>query len=70
MSDYTGAMVKNDLTKHIVVDASFVCPSVQDEVLAIQYVPFDLHLADFFMKAQTRAQSGFFLSKLSVVDPL
>jgi hypothetical protein len=25
-------------------------------------------LADFFMKAHTRAQHGFYLSKLSVVD--
>jgi hypothetical protein len=26
-------------------------------------------LANFFTKAQTRAQHSFFLSKLSVVDP-
>jgi hypothetical protein len=28
-----------------------------------------LQLVDFFIKAQTRAQHSFFLSKLSVVDP-
>jgi hypothetical protein len=28
-----------------------------------------LQLADFFTKAQTRAQHDFLLSKLSVVDP-
>ncbi|KAK1632701.1 hypothetical protein QYE76_007016 [Lolium multiflorum] len=40
-----------------------------DQVMALQYVPSELQLADFFTKAQTRAQHGFFLSKLSIVDP-
>jgi hypothetical protein len=61
--------MKHELTKHIGVDASFVRTAVQDQTLAFQYVPFELRLANFFMKAQTRAQHSFFLSKLSVVDP-
>jgi hypothetical protein len=60
--------VKHELTKHIGVGASFVCTVVQDQVLALQYVPSELQLADFFMKAHTRAQHGFCLSKISVVD--
>ena len=75
LSDSTGAIsiardpVKHELTKHIGVDASFVRAAVQDQILALHYVPSELQLADFFTKAQTRAQHGFFLSKLSVVDP-
>jgi hypothetical protein len=40
---------------------------VQDQILALQYVPSELQLADFFMKAQTRVQHSFFLSKLSLL---
>ena len=75
MSDSTGAIsivrdpMKHELTKHIGVNASFVRASVQDQIIALQYVPSELQLADFFTKAQTRAQHGFYLSKLSVVDP-
>ena len=54
---------------HIGVDASFVRASVQDQVIALQYVPSELQLADFFTKAHTRAHHGFYLSKLSVVNP-
>jgi hypothetical protein len=39
--------VKYELSKHIDADASFV--------LTFEYVPFELQLADFFTKAQTRA---------------
>jgi hypothetical protein len=42
---------------------------VQDQVIALHYVPSELRLADFFIKAQTRAHHSFFLSKLSVMDP-
>jgi hypothetical protein len=44
-SDSTGAIsiardaVKHELTKHIGVDASFVRASVQDQDIALQYVP-------------------------------
>ena len=75
LSDSTGAIsiardpVKHELTKHIGVDAHFVRAAVQDQTLALHYVPSELQLADFFTKAQTRAQHTFFLSKLSVVDP-
>lgn len=74
-SDSTGAIniardpVKHELTKHIGVDAFFVRSQVQDQVVVLQYVPSELQVADFFMKAQTRAQHRYFLSKLSVVDP-
>jgi hypothetical protein len=50
--DSTGAIsiardpVKHELSKHIGADASFV--------LTFQYVPFELLLADFFTKTQTR----------------
>jgi histone deacetylase 1/2 len=67
--DSTVLHVKHELTKHIGVDASFVRASVQDQIIALQYVPSELQLADFFTKAQTRAQHSFLLSKLSVVDP-
>ena len=75
LSDSTGDIsiardpVKHELTKHIGVDASFVRASVQDQIIALQFVSSELQLADFFAKAQTRAQHSFFLSKLSVVDP-
>jgi hypothetical protein len=75
LSDSTGAIsiprdpVKHELTKHIGDDAFFVRTAGQDQVMALQYVPSELQLPDFFMKAQTRAQYGFFLSKFSVVDP-
>ena len=75
LSDSTGAIsiardpVKHELTKHIGVDAFYVRAAVQDQVIALQYVPSELQLADFLTKAQTRAQHGFYLSKLSVVHP-
>uniref|UniRef100_A0ACD5WIJ6 Uncharacterized protein n=1 Tax=Avena sativa TaxID=4498 RepID=A0ACD5WIJ6_AVESA len=75
LSDSTGAIsvardpVKHEFTKHIGVDAFYTRAQVQAQVVALQYVPSDLQLADFFTKAQTRAQHDFLLSKLSVVDP-
>ena len=75
LSDCTGAIsiardpVKHELTKHIGVDASYTRAHVHDDVIALQYVPSELQLADFFTKAQTRVQHRFYLSKLSVVDP-
>jgi len=75
LSDSTGAIsiardpVKHDLTKHIGVDASYTRAQVQDDVITLRYVPSELQLADFFTKAQTRAQHSFFLSKLSFRDP-
>jgi histone deacetylase 1/2 len=61
--------VKHELTKHIGVDAFYTRAQVQAQVIALQYVPSELQLAEFFTKAQTRAQHNFVLSKLSVVDP-
>jgi hypothetical protein len=43
--------VKHELTKHIGVDAFFVRTALQNQILALQYVPSELQLADFFMKA-------------------
>ena len=75
LSDSKGAIsiacdpVKHELTKHIGVEAFYVRAGVQDQVIALQHVPSELQLADFLTKAQTRAQHGFYLSKLSVVNP-
>jgi hypothetical protein len=74
LSDSTGAIsiahdpVKHKLTKHIGVDAHFTRSQGQDGVVALQYVPYELQLANFFMKAQTCVHHQFYLSKLSVVD--
>jgi hypothetical protein len=62
-------LVKHELTKHIGVDAHFTQSQVQDGVGALQYVPSELKLADFFTKAHTHSHHQFYLSKLSVVDP-
>jgi hypothetical protein len=75
LSDSIGAIsiardpVKYELTKNVNVDAYFTRSQVQDDIVALQYVPLELQLADFFTKAQTRAHDQFHLSKLSVVDP-
>jgi hypothetical protein len=75
LSDNTGAIsiardpVKHELTKHIGVDAYFTWSQVQDGVVALQYVPSELQLTDFFTKAQTRTHHQFYLFKLSVIDP-
>jgi hypothetical protein len=75
LSDSTGAIsiardpVKHELTKHIGVDACYTRAQVQEAVIALRYVPSELQLADFFTKAQTRAQHRFLLSKLSFHDP-
>jgi hypothetical protein len=42
---------------------------VHDQVVTLHHVPLEVQLADFFIKAQTRAQHRFLLSKLIVVDP-
>jgi hypothetical protein len=75
LSDSTRAIsiahdpVKHELTKHVSVDAYFTRSQVQGGVVALQYVPSELQLTDFFKKAQTHAHHQFYLSKLSVVDP-
>ena len=75
-SDSTGALsiardpVKHELTKHIGVDASYMRSHAHDQIVALQYVPSEFQLADFFIKAQTKAQHSYFLFKLSVVYPL
>jgi hypothetical protein len=74
LSDSTGAIsiahdpAKHEFTKHIGVDAHFTRSQVQNGVVALQYVPSELQLADFLTKAQTQAHHQFYLSKLSVVD--
>ncbi|WVZ63565.1 hypothetical protein U9M48_013188, partial [Paspalum notatum var. saurae] len=57
--------MKHELTKHIGVDAYYTSAQVQDGVVTLRYMPLELQLADFFTKAQTRAQHSFYLSKLS-----
>ena len=61
--------VKHELVKHVGVDAYYTRAQVHDGVIGLRYVPSELQLADFFTKAQTRAQHVFYLSKLSVHDP-
>ncbi|KAE8800338.1 Peptide chain release factor 1 [Hordeum vulgare] len=57
LSDSTGAIsiardpVKHELTKHIGIDAFYVCVAVQDQVIGLQYVSSKLQLADFLTKA-------------------
>jgi hypothetical protein len=74
-SDNTGAIsiardpVKHELTKHIDVDAFYMRSQVHDQVVTLHHMPSEVQLADFFTKAQTRAQHRFLLSKLNVVDP-
>jgi hypothetical protein len=75
LSDSTRAIsiacdpVKHELTKHIDVDAHFTRSQIHDVVVALRYVPSELQLSDFFIKAQTHAHHQFYLSKLSIVDP-
>jgi hypothetical protein len=75
LSDSTSAIniardpVKHELTEHIGVDAYYTRAQVQHDVIALRYVPYELQVADFFTKAQTRAQHRFFLSKISFRDP-
>jgi hypothetical protein len=47
----TRDLVKHDLTKNIGVDAHFTRSHVHDGVVALQYVPSELQLVDFFTKA-------------------
>jgi hypothetical protein len=56
LSDSTWAIssardpVKHELTKHVGVDDHFTRSHVQDGVVAVQYVPSELQLADFFIE--------------------
>ena len=75
LCDNTGAIqiandpVKHELTKHIGVDASFTWSHCHQKTIALQYVPSELQVADFFTKAQTREQHRLHLLKLNASDP-
>jgi hypothetical protein len=75
LCDNTGAIqiandpVKHELTKHIGVDAFFTRFHCQHKTIALQYVPSQLQLADFFTKAQTREQHRLHLLKLNASNP-
>jgi hypothetical protein len=75
LCDNTGAIqiandpVKHELTKHIGVDAFFTQFHCQHKTIALQYVPSQLQLADFFTKAQTREQHRLHLLKLNASNP-
>jgi len=75
LCDNTGAIqiandpVKHELTKHIGVDAFFTRSHCNQHTIALQYVPSELQLADFFTKAQTREQHRLHLLKLNASDP-
>ena len=49
----TNVPMKHELTKHIGVDAFFTRSHCHQKTIALQYVPSELQLADFFTKAQT-----------------
>ena len=61
--------VKHELIKHIGVDAFFTWSNCHQKTIALQYVPSELQLPDFFSKAQTREQHRFHLLKLNASDP-
>lgn len=61
--------MKHGLTEHIGVDSCCTRAQVQDGAVALTFVHLELLLADFFTKAQTRAQHTFYLSKISFLDP-
>jgi hypothetical protein len=46
----------------------FIRSHCQQSVVDLQYTPSELHLADFFTKAQTRDQHHFHVLKLNVSD--
>jgi hypothetical protein len=75
LCDNTGAIqiandpAKHELTKHIGVDAFFTRSHCHQKTIALQYVPSELQLADFFTKAQTREQHRLHLLKLNASDP-
>jgi hypothetical protein len=62
--------VKHELVKHIGVDVSFTRSHCHQKTIDLQYVPSELQVADFFTKAQTKAQHHFHSSKLNASDPL
>jgi hypothetical protein len=75
LCDNTGAIqiandpVKHELTKHIGVHASFTRYHCHQKTIALQYVPSELQVADFFTKAQFREQHRLQLLKLNVSAP-
>jgi hypothetical protein len=73
--DITGAIniaqdpVKHELTKHVGMDYFYVRSTIQDKIIALQYVPSEIQLADLLTKAHTRTQHCFLLFKLNMLDP-
>ena len=64
LCDNTGAIqiandpVKHEITKHIGVDASFTRSHCHQKTIALQYVPSEMQLADFFHQStNSRAAS-------------
>jgi hypothetical protein len=62
-------LVERDLAKHIGVHVYYTRAQVHDGVIALQYVPSELRLANLFTKSQTYGHHQFSLSKFSVLDP-
>jgi hypothetical protein len=64
LSDSTWAIsiacdsVKHELTKHIGVDTHFTRSHVHDGVVALQYVPSELQLTDFFHEGSDSCSSS------------
>ncbi|WVZ81060.1 LOW QUALITY PROTEIN: hypothetical protein U9M48_028485 [Paspalum notatum var. saurae] len=69
LTDSLGAIsIAHDPVKLSLLSIFVLMPitHVHDDVVTLRYVPSELQLADFFTKAQTKAQHSFYLSKLNV----
>jgi hypothetical protein len=53
-------LVKHELTKHVGVDCFYVRSAVQDKIIALQYVPSEIQLADLLTKATLELNIVFF----------